>query len=132
LGWGLGEAQNLLPAMTWNANGLTWTLPKLGSALEDGLSYAIEVSADALTWHPAGSSAVPNTIVADNSSQLTVRLDAGASSSFMRFTVEIPADLEATARTFLPLEVADWINSGYEPVYSSCASGSCGCRSAHP
>lgn len=123
-----GTTPDLLPRPTWSATGLTWSLPKNAAALADGLAYRVEVSSDGVSWFPAGSTAVPSTVLVDDVSELAVLLHAGEQRSFMRLAVELPADLQAAARTFLPLEAAEELNAGKERLLSGCAHGSCGCK----
>ena len=118
-----------LPAPAWDPFGLTWTLPKNSAALDDGLSYQVEVSTNATTWTPAGSSGSGSTVVSDDSNTLVVRLDPGQTASLMRMKVDLTLPL-AGAQSFIPLETLELLNPGLQPEISDCGHCGCGSRSA--
>lgn len=117
-----------MPAPVWGPSGLTWTLPKNSNALDDGLSYEVEVSSDGASWSPAGAPGTGSTIVTDDASTLVVRLDSGAARCLMRIKVDLTLPL-AGSQTFIPIEVLERLNPGDVPVLSNCAQHGCGCQS---
>ncbi|MFC7337244.1 zinc-dependent metalloprotease family protein [Haloferula chungangensis] len=82
------------PAASINAQGLTWNLAKSADALADGFSYIAESSLTLESWRPAGSANSGSSILTDNTSTFSVRLNAGYPQAFIRFDVIIPAGLE--------------------------------------
>jgi hypothetical protein len=84
------KAFSTLPAPVPSAGGLIWTLPKRPEALADGLVYQVQSGTNLQSWAPAGSAGSGSTVLQDNSSTLSVRLNSGAIRSFMRLHVVIP------------------------------------------
>lgn len=125
-----GGGPDSLPEPVWTPDGLRWTLPKNGAAIEDGLVYAIEVSNDNTGWAPAGSGGSPSTIVTDDTSELTVRLEPGEDACFMRITVDIPDGFAAGIAEFIPREILGAFDADGGRQLSDCAKHGCGCRSA--
>jgi hypothetical protein len=127
-----GTTADPLPPMDWTASGLTWKLTKNADALDDGLNYRIEVSSDAQTWYEAGTAALPNTVLTDDDDELSVRLDAGASRAFMRFSADLPPDLEASSESLPPPKAVLLLLVQPTPKFSRCARGSRNCKTVHP
>ena len=120
-----------MPTPSWSAAGLTWSLPKLSDALDDGLTYNIEVSRDASTWDAAGTPGSGSTVLVDNTSTLTVRLDAGAAGSFMRIQVDLTGSLLGGSQSLPEPEAAESVAEEdaifpFEPRTSGCGVHGCG------
>jgi hypothetical protein len=120
-----------MPTPSWIAAGLTWSLPKLSDALDDGLTYAIEVSRDASTWNAAGTAGSESTILANNSSTLTVRLDAGSPVNLMRITVDLTGSLLGGSQSLPEPEAAEGLAGEdamfpFQPRTSGCGVHGCG------
>ena len=120
-----------MPSPSWSTAGLTWSLPKLSDALDDGLTYAIEVSRDASTWNPAGTPGSGSSVLADTPSVLTVRLDAGSPVNLMRIKVDLTGSLLGGSQS-LPAPEAASGRSGDDaipligPRPSGCGVHGCG------
>ena len=120
-----------MPAPSWSPAGLTWSLPKLSDALDDGLVYAIEVSQNASTWDAAGTAGSGSTILADNPTELTVRLDAGSPVNLMRIKVDLTGSLLGGSQSLPAPEAAEGLageDAGlpFEPRTSGCGIHGCG------
>ncbi|MEM0897644.1 MAG: hypothetical protein AAGJ79_12255 [Verrucomicrobiota bacterium] len=83
------------PAPVLSEDGLTWTFSKQGPAVDDGLAYEIEVSSDGKTWDDAGTPGSGSTVLVNNGSTLSARLDSGAQHGIMRFKAGIPENFLA-------------------------------------
>ena len=70
-------------------NTLTWTLPKSAGGIAAGLTYRIEVSSDLVNWSPAGTPGSNSTLLTDNNSGISARLD-NSDGAFFRLSVEEP------------------------------------------
>lgn len=121
-----------MPDPVWDSAGLTWTIGKQADALGDGLSYAVEVSADGATWVPAGSASSGSTIVTDSDSVLIVRLDAGSGPNFMRLAVDLSVPLLPGYRESEPKKASDEALAPALPRISGCSPDGCGHRHGHP
>ncbi|HEX2748518.1 MAG TPA: zinc-dependent metalloprotease family protein, partial [Verrucomicrobiales bacterium] len=87
------HAFSKLPEPVLGAQGLTWTLPKRQPALDDGLVYLVQTSADLQTWVTAGTQGSGSTVVQDNTTAIAVRLGLVMPRRYMRLSVAIPAGL---------------------------------------
>ncbi len=115
------------PAPNRTAAGPVWTLPKSAEAVEDGFDYEVHTSPTLDGWLPAGDTGSGSTLLTDNSSEVSVRLDHGAPSAFLRVEVNPPpaagvSSLTPPASAALVAPVED------ERIYSSCHLTGCGCR----
>jgi Metallo-peptidase family M12B Reprolysin-like len=83
-----------LPQPVRSGGGFVWTLPKNAAAIQDGLVYQVETSANLQSWVPAGSAGSGSTILQNDASVLVVRLDlSGGARRFMQLNVSILAGL---------------------------------------
>ena len=70
-------------------NTLTWTIPKSLGGIAEGLIYEIQVSSNLVTWSPAGTPGTNSTLLSDNDSEISARLDLDE-QAFFRLLVQEP------------------------------------------
>jgi hypothetical protein len=92
---------DLLPAPVTSANGITWTLAKNSLAVADGLVYQIQTRNNLNTWLAAGAANSGSTVVTNNATTLTVRLNSGGGRGFMRLKVD-STPVAGDAAVFFP------------------------------
>ncbi|BCX46365.1 peptidase M10A and M12B matrixin and adamalysin [Haloferula helveola] len=119
----LPNSPNSFPPPVATAAGPVWSLAKNPLAVEDGFDFEIETSPTLDGWLPAGSNGSGSTVLFDTTDAVSVRLNSGAPSAFLRVGVSIPEIAAATVASVAPPEAP-------ERVYSSCATGGCGCQAA--
>lgn len=115
------DAPTAFPGPVSTPSGPTWTLPKNPDAVADGFDYEIQTSPSLGGWLPAGAPGSGSTVVADNTSQVSVRLNAGAPSAFLRVGIASPP--AAGAAAFVPAATEPG-----ERTISGCGAGGCGHR----
>ena len=116
-----------MPTPVWDPSGLTWTMPKNSDALDDGLIYAIEVSTDGSSWTPAGTGGSGSTVLLDNASTFSVRLDSGSAVNLMRLTVDLSVPLLPGSGHLIPPASEPPLPASL-PGISGCSPTTCGCR----
>ena len=71
-------------------NTLTWTLPKSAGAIAAGLIFEISVSTDLTNWSPAGTPGTNSTLLYDNNSEISARLNPTGNGGYFRLEVQQP------------------------------------------
>jgi len=71
-------------------NTLTWTLPKSAGAIAAGLIFEISVSTDLVNWFPAGTPGTNSTLLYDNNSGISARLNLSSNGGYFRVEVQQP------------------------------------------
>lgn len=95
------NAPSVLPAPVVAANGLTWTLTKNAQAVADGLVYQIQTGSNLSTWLAAGAANSGSTVVTNNATTISVRLNSGGGRRFMRLKVD-SSPVSGEAASFVP------------------------------
>ena len=123
-----------LPKPQSSPSGLTWTLLKNPDAYAEGFNFYAESGTDLNNWLNAGNNKAPSTVLQNDATKLTVRLDSGLPQAFIRFGVNIPsaalssdsataAQASHESTSFLPSHVPD---IAHERVHSNCSEHGCG------
>lgn len=95
------KTPSTLPVPVPGQAGLTWTLAKNPAATADGLIYQVQTSTNLLSWLQAGADS-SSTIITNDPSTLSVRLNSGNGRRFMRLSVDSSPVSRTAASPFAP------------------------------
>ncbi len=114
------------PPPTMTPAGPVWTLPKQSDAVNDGFDYLVETSPSLGGWLPAGTAGSGSTVLSDTNAEVSVRLNGGASSAFLRVDVQTPPAAAAAPAIAALVEDPD------KEQHSACSGGCHGCLKSVP